>query len=270
MSDNIPFEIQAEIIKRLLTKPFIQCKSPSKSWKSLIESPEFIADYNNCQAKRQRLLVRWYDVEQYTHVPDPNYISILDDDTFPKHRFATTFPSDMPYCLVDRLKLVGSSQGLLCLFGFGVCPHISDPMLVKFDDVPEPWNVFVFMLSSGAHQDCRSVSISKLKEYLVVLEYNNKGEKHVCAVCAMKHGLPNLFTKLFTINTPASIINKVHELTQNGEPIMERKVHEDGEPAALVVYEQSSDCVKDLGIYGESGSFFVSSSETLLLLDHLD
>lgn len=52
---------------------------------------------------------------------------------------------------------------------------------------------------------------------------------------------------------------------------MQRKLHEDEEPAALVVYEQSSGYFKDLRIYGEIDSVSVSSyMETLLLLDRPD
>ena len=143
-------------------------------------------------------------------------------------------------------------------------------LIVSFDMTSEEFTE-IKLPNNLARRSFTSVSISNLKESLVVLEYDTEGEKPVCAVWAMKHGVPNLFTKLFTINTPDSIINKVLEFTKNGEIIMERKVHEDGEPAALVVYEQSSDYVKDLGIYGETGSFFVSKyRETLLLLDHLD
>lgn len=37
MSDNVPIDIQETIIKRLSLKPLIQCRSVSKTWKSLID-----------------------------------------------------------------------------------------------------------------------------------------------------------------------------------------------------------------------------------------
>ncbi|GKG59479.1 hypothetical protein Tco_0605130, partial [Tanacetum coccineum] len=41
--------------------------------------------------------------------------------------------------------------------------------------------------------------------------------------------------------------------------------------SALEVYESCSKGIKNLGIYGKEGSFFMSSyKETLLLLDHSD
>ncbi|KAJ0828768.1 putative F-box domain-containing protein [Helianthus annuus] len=47
MSDNVPFEIQEEIIKRLPVKSLIRFRSVSKSWKSLIDSSNFITHYRN-------------------------------------------------------------------------------------------------------------------------------------------------------------------------------------------------------------------------------
>ncbi|GJW60406.1 ribonuclease H-like domain-containing protein, partial [Tanacetum coccineum] len=41
MSDNIPFDIQTEIIKRAPVKSVIRFRTVSKSWKSLIDSSEF-------------------------------------------------------------------------------------------------------------------------------------------------------------------------------------------------------------------------------------
>nr|GEZ40112.1 hypothetical protein [Tanacetum cinerariifolium] len=57
MSDNIPFEIQVEIIKRLTVKSLIQFRSVSKLWKSLIDSSAFIADYQRTDLQ-QHILVR--------------------------------------------------------------------------------------------------------------------------------------------------------------------------------------------------------------------
>ncbi|KAJ0818201.1 putative F-box domain-containing protein [Helianthus annuus] len=55
MSDNVPFEIQEEIIKRLPVKSLIRFRSVSKSWKSLIDSSNFITHY--------RLLLWAYGLE---------------------------------------------------------------------------------------------------------------------------------------------------------------------------------------------------------------
>ncbi|KAK1425079.1 hypothetical protein QVD17_20423 [Tagetes erecta] len=107
MSDNIPFEIQVEIIKRFPVKSLIQFRSVSKTWKHLIDSSDFIAHYSGQQ---QHLLIRYDDV-----VCEEKYVSLIDDDTFPQHKLSHTLPQ-----LVNMPKLssiIGSSHGLLCFYG---------------------------------------------------------------------------------------------------------------------------------------------------------
>ncbi|KAF5803851.1 putative F-box domain-containing protein [Helianthus annuus] len=156
MSDNIPFEIQEEIIKKLPVKSLIQFRSVSKPWKSLIDSTDFIKHY---RGQMQHLLVRYIDK---VDIREKN-ISIVDDDSFPTQRVSVTRPT-----LFNMLKtyvIIGSSHGLLCLYsdgcdnmvvlwnlsirkavavdvryvsnvydtviGFGVCRETSDPKIVK-------------------------------------------------------------------------------------------------------------------------------------------
>ncbi|KAM0045019.1 putative F-box domain-containing protein [Helianthus debilis subsp. tardiflorus] len=59
MSADIPFEIQEEIIKRVVpVKSLIQFRSVSKQWKSLIDSSEFITRHSLHPAKPHHLLLR--------------------------------------------------------------------------------------------------------------------------------------------------------------------------------------------------------------------
>ncbi|KAI3776454.1 hypothetical protein L1987_46239 [Smallanthus sonchifolius] len=109
MSDDIPFDIQAEIVKRLPVKSLIQFRSVSKAWKSLIDSSDFIAHYSSQQ---QHLLVR------YAHrvVDEEKYISFVDDDnSFPQQKVSLTVP--LLVKMLKRCRIIGSSHGLLCLFG---------------------------------------------------------------------------------------------------------------------------------------------------------
>nr|GEY33477.1 cinnamoyl-CoA reductase 2-like [Tanacetum cinerariifolium] len=111
-------------------------------------------------------------------------------------------------------------------------------------------------------------SISKLMESLVLFVC---GEE-VCDVQKMEHD--GCFTKLFVINTPDNLIRNILGFRKNGELVMEtEKDFEIGSEngSALEVYESCSKRIKNLGIYGKEGSFFMSSyKETLLLLDHSD
>ncbi|GKF78821.1 putative F-box domain-containing protein, partial [Tanacetum coccineum] len=83
MSDNIPFEIQQEIMKRLPVKSLIQFRSISKPWKSLIDSSAFIHNYQHNQL-HHHILKRDY-FEQ-------NYVFVADDDSFPHQKVSLLVP----------------------------------------------------------------------------------------------------------------------------------------------------------------------------------
>ncbi|KAJ0647118.1 putative F-box domain-containing protein [Helianthus annuus] len=181
MSDNVPFEIQEEIIKHLPVKSLIRFRSVSKSWKSLIDSSNFITHYTSQQ---QHLLVY---IRRYGS--EAKYVSIVDDNTFPEQRVSVTLPPLVK--MLESYRKIGSSHGLLCLYndgklviwnpsirkavavvvpnvvdakmfntelGFGVCRETSDPKVVKirymkrFADLEIvtsiPWQVEVFTLST--------------------------------------------------------------------------------------------------------------------------
>ncbi|KAM0045032.1 putative F-box domain-containing protein [Helianthus debilis subsp. tardiflorus] len=215
MSDNIPFELQAEIIKRVVpVKSLIRFRSVSKQWKSLIDSSEFITHHtlNNNKTQPQHLLVRYITggtgrrfVSADTCLPEDKYVSIVDDDNFPHHKFSPVVPPTVkllarPYLLdwshglvcllgctrdrVNRKKLVvvwnpliGKSVGIEIpdradiIIGFGVCPKTSDPKILKiscFVNSEAEATAEVFTLSSGAW---RNVSMnmpfkSKLLQFL--------------------------------------------------------------------------------------------------------
>lgn len=188
MSDNIPIEIQSEIMKRLPIKPLIQFRTVSKEWKSIIDSSMFINEHIQTQSQTQpqahHVLLR-YEIED-----DPTCVSLRDDDSFPNERFNHTVPEFVN--LLRNEVLVGSSHGLVCFYGsyldmgseikiavlwnptvrksvgivvpnvvsmplgnsfvgFGVCADTSDPKIVKINVFEMPsvhWEVEVFTLSS--------------------------------------------------------------------------------------------------------------------------
>ena len=182
MSDNIPFEIQSEIIKRLPVKSVLQCRSVSKLWKSLIDSSQFIKSYHICKTQQHHHLFVRYNLAN-----EVKYVSIVDDDTFPTQKSSLTIPH--PVSLLRHVEPVDSGNGLLCFYcsrpdgriavlwnpsvgktvdipipnsllrpvglttiGFGVCPNTSDPKLVRINTIgynpTVNWEVEVFMLST--------------------------------------------------------------------------------------------------------------------------
>ncbi|KAJ0958675.1 hypothetical protein HanPSC8_Chr01g0041531 [Helianthus annuus] len=63
-------------------------RSVSKAWKSVIDSPDFIADYTvHNHDQPHHLLIRYenlYSVE--------TYVSFVDDDSFPQNKYSPTVP----------------------------------------------------------------------------------------------------------------------------------------------------------------------------------
>lgn len=116
-------------------------------------------------------------------------------------------------------------------------------------------------------------SIFKPRESLVVSAFTNEGNGQVYGAWMMMMedgGVMKSFTKLFTINTLDSSIRVLLGFRKSGEPIMET-VKKDEQFAALEVYKPCSEHIDNLGIYGESSSFFICPyTESLLLIDHSD
>ncbi|GJS82612.1 SKP1-like protein 1B [Tanacetum coccineum] len=77
MSDNIPLEIQMEIMQRLPIKSLLQFRTVSKTWKSFIDSWKFIVSYGVRPSKPSRLLVSFEEDEVVR-----NYLCLLADDNF--------------------------------------------------------------------------------------------------------------------------------------------------------------------------------------------
>ncbi|XP_071714062.1 putative F-box protein At1g53370 [Rutidosis leptorrhynchoides] len=181
MSDYyLPLEIQIEIIKKLPVKPLIQFRSVSKSWKSLIDSSEFIANYhfNNDQLQHHRVLVRYSSSINPTKT---KYVSIVDDGSFPRDKIRLIVPSNIRRLLGKNPSILGSSQGVLACasisvifltvpmrFGFGVSPRTSVPKLVKITFIsrsPSIKNrtpqVEIFSLSLGSWRRSLSTNVPR-------------------------------------------------------------------------------------------------------------
>ncbi|KAJ0788860.1 putative F-box domain-containing protein [Helianthus annuus] len=185
MSDNLPLELQLNIMKWLPIKSLIQCRTVSKTWKSLIDSADFIKHY---QGHKQHLLVSYEALVD----SERKYVSIADDETFPQKKVSHTIP-----LLLQNPRIIGCSHGLLCLFGdyeddsddaifdtetvvlwnlfirkavavvlpywvhgtvlgFGVCPKTNDPKIVKILH-DNSWDVQIFALNTGVWRSCNNL-----------------------------------------------------------------------------------------------------------------
>ncbi|XP_076912206.1 putative F-box protein At1g47790 [Bidens hawaiensis] len=175
MSANIPLDIQIEIIKRFPVKSLIRFRSVSNQWKSAIESSTFISDHNVSQAQPHHLLIT-YQAESSCQ---DECVSIVDDDSFPLHKFSPTVPPTVGIMLPTYTLRFDCSHGLVCFYsfdmdpkalilvlwnpsirksigimlpdgfdaiGFGVCPKTSDLKIVRI--TCDNWLAEVFTLCS--------------------------------------------------------------------------------------------------------------------------
>nr|GEW03053.1 hypothetical protein [Tanacetum cinerariifolium] len=168
MSDNIPFEIQIEIIKRVSdVKSLIRLRCVSKPWMSLIDSYEFISGYRARKTHTHTLLLRYRDTSD-----EIKYVSV-NNATFTQQQDLAPNVSALMKQL-RNLLVIGYSRGLLCLytfdnggmlvlwnpslrrsvgifggyfrvFGFAVCPVTNDPTIVRISCAAK---VEIFTLSS--------------------------------------------------------------------------------------------------------------------------
>ncbi|XP_076881450.1 putative F-box protein At3g51171 [Bidens hawaiensis] len=162
MSDYLPIEILDKIMKLFPVKSLMQFRSVFKTWKSWIDSSDFVHTYTRQQ---HHLLVKYYDADEI-----PRFISIADDDTFPFKTISLNPPPRFSVNDREHFLVFGWSHGLLCYFsstevggttviwnpcirrafrtvvpnlatlntviystvlGFGVCPVTNDPKIVK-------------------------------------------------------------------------------------------------------------------------------------------
>nr|XP_043616236.1 uncharacterized protein LOC122588169 [Erigeron canadensis] len=130
MSEYIPLEIQAEILKRLPLEPLLRCRTVSKSFKSLIDSQDFIVSY--CVDHPQidyRYILRYqipYEPRLNDDPVDDKYLTCFDNDDddymysepgFSHHDFFIHPIPSLIKKIEPHSKAVGSSHGLLCFSG---------------------------------------------------------------------------------------------------------------------------------------------------------
>ncbi|GKA60232.1 putative F-box domain-containing protein [Tanacetum coccineum] len=295
MSDNIPFEIQEEIMKRVPIKPLLQVRSVSKAWKSLIDSSEFIAAYQHTE---HHILVR----DDFEH----DYVSVADDDTFP-HQKVKLKPSDfgmrtaviwnptIKKSISVDVPIVLRSKKYNTYVCFGVCPRTLDPMLVNisigywWEEVNSTtdttlrvlWNMEkpIYQSASEEFREIRLpdnlafnldmwLYLCKSKESLVVIHYEFNVEKTDWDVWMMEIGDPESFRKIHTIKSDNddSIVS-VFGSRKSAEPLVEvtKCFHVEKEDYELFVYNPNSEQTDYVGISAKYPLFFVSAyTETLL------
>ncbi|GKC35767.1 retrovirus-related pol polyprotein from transposon TNT 1-94, partial [Tanacetum coccineum] len=186
MSDNKPFDLQIEIIKKIFdVKSLVRFRSVFKPWKSFIDSSQFIKSYGARHTQPYSHILS-YKIDNF--LDEEKYICLVDNDS--NETFKVQQQEFAPFVVSPLLKqsnvynIVGACHGLLCLYsfhngyrewmlviwnpsigksfgiaaddfspedcGFGVCPITKDPTVVKIKRrIDMSWHVEVFTLSSG-------------------------------------------------------------------------------------------------------------------------
>ncbi|KAK1412953.1 hypothetical protein QVD17_34589 [Tagetes erecta] len=158
-------------------------------------------------------------------------------------------------------------------------------LIISFDMTTEEFKE-VNLPDSLAQQPLHNLSLSKLRESVVVLERGVHGNTSVFGVWMMEDGVSNSFSMLFnvSVNTRSA---SMKGFRKSGEPIIEISEQEYDRAqlalydpylimpkfhgARLVVYEPCSKRLDNLGVVGIETLFLVYPYvETLLLLDQPD
>nr|XP_043625637.1 putative F-box protein At1g50870 [Erigeron canadensis] len=298
MSDNIPFKLEAQIIKRVPVKALLRFRSVSKQWKSLIDSPDFAADYCVRQSQPHRLLIRYfykYDSASYVDDNENKYVSVADDDTYHQHQFpSTTLPKSVNS--FTCITIVGSSHGLFCFYGYDGNQPFSygyrdtesfmvvlwNPWIRKSVDVPVPnvlckqyGTILGFGVSPQTPKDPKIVKINSLFTSDIDTPVHIPWRVEVFTLSSgtwksPSNNLPCRNSIIFHWSQVAldgviywhafeTINANVCGFMKNGEPIV------DHGSDALYAYDPYSERIKDLGIVGQRFTFSVKSyMETLL------
>lgn len=119
MSDNIPIELQIEIIKKVYdVKILIRFKSVSKQWKSFIESSDFVIGHSNRHPQPLTCSIIGY--REDTSVSKENYVFFLQDgknETLFNVSLSNVISKNIEkkFCIS---KIIGATHGLVCLYAF--------------------------------------------------------------------------------------------------------------------------------------------------------
>ncbi|XP_010688548.3 F-box protein CPR1 [Beta vulgaris subsp. vulgaris] len=138
---DLPLDIITSILTRLPTKSLIRFKCVSKSWNSLIKSPNFVNIHltQSLSSKKQLLIFNYGSFLEST----PLKLSLSDLHVTTSARF------DLPTCFSGyEVSVCGSCNGLLAL----VCKNVDDPLLFEIILWNPSTNIH-FILPRNTHVD---------------------------------------------------------------------------------------------------------------------
>ncbi|GKB07278.1 hypothetical protein Tco_0835562, partial [Tanacetum coccineum] len=243
--------------------------SVSKPWKSYIDSSKFISGYGARDSQPHRLLLRSLERKD-THNWQVQIFTMcsktwkmIPSSNLPRESIRLGLSTQVAtnrYIFWVAYDMIVGNDGVLELKN----------LILSFDLITHEFKE-VNLLDNLANQFPVYFSISKLRKSLVVSTTEVNKRVYGAWMMGEEGGAMTSFKKIFTINTPDSVVKKVLGYKKSGEPIIEIKKDEEGF-TKIKVYEPCSQHINDdFGITGVDGSFFICPyTETLLLTDHSD
>ncbi|GJV18893.1 F-box domain containing protein [Tanacetum coccineum] len=123
MSDNIPLDIQMEIMQRLPVNSLLQFRTISKTWKSFINGRNFLVSYGVSLTQPSRFLVSYAlgtgEVFAWIVVFFSYKFAALWNPSIRKS-VGVAVPYDPSKACIEKIA-----------FGFGVHPKTLDPTIIK-------------------------------------------------------------------------------------------------------------------------------------------
>ncbi|CAB4273083.1 unnamed protein product [Prunus armeniaca] len=144
-----PEHLTADILSRLPAKSLVRFSSVRKEWKALIRDPHFISQHLNLNIAKEdqsgRLLVKYR-----CNVTRKNVISLLLHGT----NGYMLSKLEIPSSVMDshHLKLVGSSNGLLC-FAHDKSAHLWSPMILLWNPAIREFSVLPDSVIDSVNDD---------------------------------------------------------------------------------------------------------------------
>nr|GEX05243.1 hypothetical protein [Tanacetum cinerariifolium] len=260
-------------MKKLPIKSLAQFRSVSNAWKSLIDSVKFIADYDNvCQPRRfgvcpltldpKIIMIPHYNKKDSTFRLSRVEVKVFSLSSRARRRPSINLPREN--MTLETPQVVIDEFVYHLAFDYSKKGYVSN-LIISFDLTSEEFREIHLPESIKLGK----LSICKLRETLVVLEYNMvvASEMPLCAVWMMDN---DSFTQLYTIKAPAPSFNAILGFRKTSAIIFKRRVYNDNK-SVLATYEPDSKHITEIGVFDSECSFSVHSyKETQLFIDQPD
>ncbi|KAA8524477.1 hypothetical protein F0562_010900 [Nyssa sinensis] len=200
-----------------------------------------------------------YYKEHLFRYKTPPEVEICTLSTKSWRRISSTAP---PYCIVEFMWSQVFLNGAVHWIAYD--PHVVGGfhnLILSFDMRNEVFCEMTLPVAL-AGQQATSLSINVLGESLAIFGYVRQIGTGSCCIWVMKeYGVAESWTKLVTINLPGELGSTVG-FKKNGEVLLSMRNN------LFVSYDPKTQQIKELGIHGNSRSFYVDTyMETLVLLE---